>query len=361
MRGDGAGQGLERASRPLRPRLPQRHADRRRRLPRRLHRHSLHLGSAHRDHLLARRTRPPRLRGGARPRLSDRLRHALHLHPHRTGHAPRQRHHLHADRSPHRFREPAGMSLTHQAAAPARHARRFLFVRLTPLTRRRLANFRANHRGYWSLWLFLSIFVVSLFAEFIANDRPILIAYDGAYYMPIFTAYPETAFGGEFPTEADYRDPTVQELIHKKGWMIWPLIPFGARTINYDLPAPAPAPPSSVDWLGTDDQGRDVLARLIYGVRISILFGLTLTALSSVIGVAAGAVQGYFGGLVDLGFQRFIQILSGLPVLFLRIIMASFIEPNFWLLLGLMLLFSWMCLIDVVRAEFLRARNFDYV
>jgi len=251
------------------------------------------------------------------------------------------------------------MSLARQATVPPR--RRPLVSRLTPLTRRRLANFRANRRGFWSLWLFLAIFVISLFAELIANDQPILIRYDGAFYMPIFTAYPETAFGGEFPTEADYRDATVQELIHKKGWMIWPLIPFGARTINYDLPVPAPAPPSSVDWLGTDDQGRDVLARLIYGVRISILFGLTLTVFSSLIGVAAGAVQGYFGGAIDLLMQRFMELWSNLPQLYMLIILGSIVQPNFWWLLGLMLLFEWMSLVYVVRAEFLRARNFDYV
>jgi microcin C transport system permease protein len=238
---------------------------------------------------------------------------------------------------------------------------RFLGLRITPLTRRRLEAFRRNRRGFWSLWIFLAIFVVTLFAEFIANDRPILVRYDGAWYFPVFVDYPETTFGGEFPTAADCRDPAVARLISEKGWMVWPLIPFSYNTINYDLPSPAPSPPSSVNWLGTDDQGRDVLARLIYGFRISVLFGLTLTLLSSLIGVTAGAVQGYFGGLVDLGFQRFIEIWSGLPVLYLLIIMASFIEPNFWWLLGLMLLFSWMGLVDVVRAEFLRARNFDYV
>ena len=238
---------------------------------------------------------------------------------------------------------------------------RFLGVRITPLTRRRLEAFRRNRRGFWSLWIFLALFLVTLFAEFIANDRPIVVRYEGSWYFPVFVDYPETAFGGEFPTPADYRDPAVEKLISEKGWMVWPLIPFSYDTINYNLPSPAPSPPSSVNWLGTDDQGRDVMARLIYGFRISVLFGLTLTALSSVIGVAAGAVQGYFGGLVDLGFQRFIEIWSGLPVLYLLIIMASFIEPNFWWLLGLMLLFSWMGLVDVVRAEFLRARNFDYV
>ncbi|MBV8650494.1 MAG: ABC transporter permease [Alphaproteobacteria bacterium] len=254
------------------------------------------------------------------------------------------------------------MSLARQATGALRPGEaRFLFLRLTPLTRRRLANFRANRRGFWSLWLFLAVFVISLFAEFIANDRPILVHYDGGWYMPIFATYPETTFGGEFPTEADYRDPAVQQLIHQKGWMIWPLIPFGARTINYDLPVPAPAPPSAVNWLGTDDQGRDVLARLIYGMRISILFGLTLTLVSSLVGVAVGAVQGYFGGLTDLLTQRFIELWSNMPRLYMLIILGSIVQPNFWWLLGLMLLFEWMSLVDVVRAEFLRARNFDYV
>jgi microcin C transport system permease protein len=233
--------------------------------------------------------------------------------------------------------------------------------RLTPLTRRRLRNFRANRRGYWSLWIFLILFGVSLGAELIANDRPLLIRYDGAWYVPVVTAYPETAFGGTFPTEAVYRDPAVIRFIEEKGWILWPPIPFRHDTINYDLPVPAPAPPSRVNWLGTDDQGRDLVARLIYGFRISVLFGLTLTVLSSVIGIVAGAVQGYFGGWIDLGFQRFIEIWSGLPVLYLLIILASIVEPNFWWLLGLMLLFSWMALVGVVRAEFLRARNFDYV
>ena len=244
-------------------------------------------------------------------------------------------------------------------AAPT--ADRFLGRKISPLTRRRLDAFRRNRRGFWSLWIFLAVFLVTLFAEFIANDRPVLVRFNGAWYYPVFVDYPETTFSGEFPTAADYRDPAVKKLIEAKGWMLWPPIPFSYGTINYDLSGPAPSPPSSVNWLGTDDQGRDVLARLIYGFRISVLFGLTLTGLSSVVGVAAGAVQGYFGGLIDLGFQRFIEIWSGLPILYLLIIMASFIQPNFWWLLGLMLLFSWMQLVDVVRAEFLRARNFDYV
>jgi microcin C transport system permease protein len=233
--------------------------------------------------------------------------------------------------------------------------------RLSPLMRRRLHNFRANRRGYWSFWIFLVMFVLSLGAEVIANDRPLLIRYDGRFFFPVLKAYAETAFGGVFPTEAEYRDPAVARLITDKGWMVWPPIPYRYDTINYNLPVPAPAPPSRDNWLGTDDQGRDLAARLVYGFRISVLFGLILTLLSSVIGVAAGAVQGYFGGWVDLLFQRFIEIWAGLPVLYLLIILASIVEPNFWWLLGLMLLFSWMSLVGVVRAEFYRARNFDYV
>jgi microcin C transport system permease protein len=237
---------------------------------------------------------------------------------------------------------------------------RFLGRPVTPITRRRIENFKANRRGFWSLWIFLVLFSVTLFAEFIANDRPLLVRFDGGVYLPVLHNYPETTFGGFFPTAADYRDPEVAKLINDKGWMIWPLIPFSYRTIT-DAPGPFPAPPSRIDWLGTDDQGRDVLARLIYGFRISVLFGLALTLFSSVVGVAAGAVQGYFGGLVDLGLQRFIEIWDGLPVLYLLIILATLVEPNFWWLLGLMLLFSWTGLVGVVRAEFLRARNFDYV
>ncbi|MCA3247079.1 MAG: ABC transporter permease [Azospirillum sp.] len=233
--------------------------------------------------------------------------------------------------------------------------------RLSPLNRRRLANFKANRRGYWSFWIFLALFVLSLFAEIIANDRPILVMYEGRPHFPVFVAYPETAFGGEFETEADYRDPEVKALIDAKGWLLWPAIEFSYRTVNLDLPVPAPAPPSAVNWLGTDDQGRDVAARLIYGFRISVLFGLTLTILSSIVGVIAGAVQGYYGGWVDLLFQRFIEIWDGLPQLYMLIILAAFVEPNFWWLLGLLLLFQWMGLVGVVRAEFLRARNFDYV
>ncbi len=238
---------------------------------------------------------------------------------------------------------------------------RILGLKLRPLTVRRWRNFRANRRGFISLWVFLVLFVLSLFAELLANDKPLVVSYDGTLYFPFVITYPETAFGGDFETEADYRDPVVKQLIDDKGWVLWPAIPYSYRTINYDLDVPAPAPPSDVNLLGTDDQGRDVLARLIYGFRISVLFGLVLTVLSSIIGIAAGAVQGFFGGWIDLGFQRFIEIWSGLPQLFLLIILASIIEPSFWLLLGLMLLFSWMGLVDVVRAEFFRVRNFDYI
>ena len=235
-------------------------------------------------------------------------------------------------------------------------------MEMSPITARRWRNFRNNKRGFWSLWIFLVLFVLSLGAELIANDSPLLVRYDGGFYFPVLKAYPETTFGGDFETEAKYRDPFVQELIKEKdGWLVWPLIPFSYRTINYDLGRPAPSPPSAVNWLGTDDQGRDVLARLIYGFRISVLFGLVLTILSSIIGVAAGAVQGFFGGKTDLIFQRFIEIWSGLPTLYLLIILASVVQPNFWWLLGIMLLFSWMALVGVVRAEFLRARNFGYV
>ena len=237
-----------------------------------------------------------------------------------------------------------------------------LFKNLSPLAQRRLANFKANKRGFYACWIFLLLFFVTLGAEFVANDKPLLISVNGEYYAPIFKSYPETEFGGEFATEARYRDPYLKKLIEEKGgWMIWPLIPFSYNTINYDLTEPAPSPPSWQNWLGTDDQGRDVLARMIYGFRISVLFGLTLTLFSSIIGVIAGAVQGYFGGLVDLSLQRFMEVWNGMPVLYLLIIMASLVQPNFWWLLTLMLLFSWMQLVSVVRAEFLRARNLDYV
>lgn len=245
--------------------------------------------------------------------------------------------------------------------AAERPAYRFLGMRISPITRRRLYNFRANTRGFWSLWIFLALFTVTLFAEFVANDRPFLVYYKGEIHMPIFRAYPETAFGGEFKTEADYRDPMVARLIEESGWMVWPIVRYNHRTVSWDLPVPAPSPPDRVHWLGTDDQARDVAARMIYGFRISVLFGFTLTVVSAVIGVTAGAIQGYFGGWVDLLFQRFMEIWAGMPTLYLLIILASIVEPNFWWLLGLLLLFSWMSFVGVVRAEFLRARNLDFV
>ena len=232
---------------------------------------------------------------------------------------------------------------------------------LSPLARRRLAAFRANRRGSWSLWIFLALFALSLGAELLANDRPLLVRFDGRLYVPVLRAYPETTFGGVLPTEAAYRDPAVRELIEARGFMVWPPVPYRYDTIDWELGVPAPAPPSARHWLGTDDVARDVLARLIYGFRISVLFGLALTLGSSIVGVAAGAVQGYFGGWIDLTFQRVIEVWAGLPVLYLLIILAGIVQPNFWWLLGLMLLFSWMALVGVVRAEFLRARNFDYV
>ena len=232
---------------------------------------------------------------------------------------------------------------------------------VSPITQRRIENFRANRRGWRSLWIFLVLFVVSLFAEFVANDKPLLVRYNDSFYMPVLTAYPETEFGGDFLTEADYSSPYVAQLIGQNGWMIWPLIRYHHRTVSWDLTGPAPSRPDSTHWLGTDDQARDVIARVIYGFRISVLFGFTLTIISAIIGVAAGSVQGYFGGWLDLGLQRFIEVWSGLPILYLLIILASVVEPNFWWLLGLMLLFSWMGFVGVVRAEFLRARNFEYV
>ncbi|NLO80492.1 MAG: ABC transporter permease [Xanthomonadaceae bacterium] len=232
---------------------------------------------------------------------------------------------------------------------------------LSPINRRRWQQFKANRRGWWSLWIFLALFAISLCAELIANDRPLVVYFDGELYFPVFKAYPETTFGGDFATEAEYRDPYIQQLINARGWAIWPPIRYHYHTINYELGRPTPSPPSRDNWLGTDDQARDVLARLIYGFRISVLFGLALTIISSVIGVAVGAIQGYFGGWVDLFGQRALEIWSGLPVLFVLIILSSMVDPNFWWLLLIMLLFSWTALVPVVRAEFLRARNFDYV
>lgn len=235
-------------------------------------------------------------------------------------------------------------------------------MNLTPLARRRLKQFRANKRGFWSLWIFTFLFLVAVFAPFIANDKPILLKYDGALYMPVFKAYPETTFGGDFETETDYRDTYLQSLVADKGgWMIWPPIPYSYDTVNYNLPTPAPSRPTTDNILGTDDQGRDVAARVLYGFRVSVFFGLILTLISSVIGITAGAFQGYYGGWLDLIMQRFIEIWSSLPSLYILIIFSAMFVPGFWTLLLILLLFSWVSLVDVVRAEFLRARNFDYV
>lgn len=238
----------------------------------------------------------------------------------------------------------------------------FLRFDFSPVTKRRLTRFRANRRGYWSLWIFLLLFCFSLGAELFVNDQPLLIRYQDKFYSPLFVTYSETDFGGEFATAADYRDPYLIDLIKNNGgWIVWPPIRYHYDTINYDLTVPAPSPPSLENLLGTDDQGRDVVARLVYGFRISVLFGLCLTFFGSLIGVGVGALQGYYGGKIDLFGQRFLEIWSGLPVLYLLIILSSFVQPNFWWLLGIMLLFSWMSLVGVVRAEFLRGRNLEYV
>tara|TARA_Y100000588_G_scaffold381686_1_gene467797 strand:- start:33 stop:1055 length:1023 start_codon:yes stop_codon:yes gene_type:complete len=230
-----------------------------------------------------------------------------------------------------------------------------------PLAEARWLRFKANKRGFISLWIFTLLFGLSLFAEIIANDKPLLVSYDGQWFVPVINEYAETEFGGEFETEADYKDPYVIDLIEESGYIVWPIIPFSYDTINFDIAGAVPSEPDPVNWLGTDDKGRDVLARIIYGFRISVLFGFVLTIVSSFIGVVVGATQGYYGGWVDLFGQRFIEVWSGMPTLFLLIILSSFIEPNFWWLLGIMVLFSWMSLVGIVRAEFLRCRNFDYV
>ncbi|SEQ60553.1 microcin C transport system permease protein [Faunimonas pinastri] len=267
-----------------------------------------------------------------------------------------------------------------QAVPPPRRER----FSLSPINRRRWNTFKANRRGFWALWIFLLIFIPTLFAEFIANDKPLVISYKGEMLFPVFHNYPEEKFGG-FLAVTDYRDPYIQDEIDKNGWIVWAPIRYSYRTVNDEIPSPAPSKPSWLmdkdmrcnryvgkaadrnctignwNWLGTDDQARDVLARLIYGFRISVLFGLILTILSSVVGVAAGAIQGFFGGRVDLYFQRFIEIWSAVPTLYLLLIISSVITPGFWILLGILLMFSWTALVGVVRAEFLRARNFEYV
>ncbi len=233
---------------------------------------------------------------------------------------------------------------------------------MNPVTKRRWENFKANRRGYRSFQIFAVLFVISLFAELIANESPLVVSYEGNLYFPALFTYAETEFGGDFKTEADYRDTYVQALITDTGgWMIWPLIPFSYNTVDYHIDTPVPAPPSARHPLGTDDGARSVAARLIYGFRVSVLFGIVLTICSSLIGIAAGALQGYFGGRIDLLAQRFIEIWAGLPILFVLIILASIVESNVYWLLGILIAFSWMALVGVVRAEFLRARNFEYV
>lgn len=224
-----------------------------------------------------------------------------------------------------------------------------------------LTRFKKNKRGYISFLLLAFLFLSTLFAEFIANDKPLLIRFNEKFYFPILTNISEKDLGGEFETTADFRDPAVVELINKNGWMIFPPIPFSYQTINFNIKTPAPSKPTSANLLGTDDNGRDVLARVIYGIRISLIFGLTLTFFSAILGIFLGAIQGYFGGIYDLVLQRFLEIWSSMPVLFLLIILSSIIEPSFFTLLALMLLFSWMSLVSYVRAEFLRLRNFDFV
>lgn len=229
------------------------------------------------------------------------------------------------------------------------------------LARQKWLRFKKNRRAFVSLCVFSFFFILSLFSEAIANDKPLLIGFEGRLYFPQSNVYSELLFGGEFDLEADYRDPYIVELIEEKGWILRPVIPFSYRTINYELSGPAPTPPDRVNWLGTDDRGRDVVARLLYGFRISVLFGLSLTLFSSVVGITLGALQGYYGGKFDLIFQRFMEVWSGMPTLFILIILSSVIEPTFWWLLGITLLFGWMSLVSLVRAEFLRARNFEYV
>lgn len=235
-------------------------------------------------------------------------------------------------------------------------------MRLSPLAQRRLKRLRQHRRGWWSLWLLALLLLICLGAELVANDKPLVLKAGGQYYFPAFTRYTEAQLGGVLPFQPDYRSDYVRQLVARQdGWMLFPPIPFGPDTPNYDLTQPTPSPPSAVNWLGTDDQARDVLARVIYGARVSILFALALTLLSSLIGIAAGALQGYYGGWVDLLGQRLQEVWSGLPVLYLLIILSGFVEPSFWWLLGIMTLFSWLALVDVVRAEFLRGRNLEYV
>lgn len=228
-------------------------------------------------------------------------------------------------------------------------------------TQRHYHTFKANKKAFYSLWIFLGIFIISLNAEFIANDKPLYIRYDNQNYFPIFQSYPETTFGGDFESEANYNDPYLQDLIKQKGFLIMPPIPYSYDTIIYTLPSPTPTPPSLLNPLGTDDLGRDVVARLLYGLKTSILFAFILTFFSSIIGLLIGAICGYFGGKIDLFGQRLIEIWSGMPILFILIILASLLQPTFWTILFAVLLFSWIALVPFVRAEFLKVRNLDYI
>ena len=232
---------------------------------------------------------------------------------------------------------------------------------MSPIMQARVQRFKQNKLGFGCFIVFIIIFVLSLAAELIANDKPLLIRYEQSLYLPVFKAYPETTFGGVFETEADYKDPVVQQLIADRGWAVWPLIEFSYQTPNLDLAVPVPSAPTAQNWLGTDDQGRDVLARILYGLRVSLLFGFALTFASAALGILVGAIQGYYGGWVDLIGQRVLEVWGGLPMLFMVMILVSMFTPSVYWLFVIMLLFGWTTLVGLVRAEFLRARNFDYV
>lgn len=232
---------------------------------------------------------------------------------------------------------------------------------MSPLMQARLQRFKQNRLGFGCFIVFALIFILSLAAELIANDKPLLVKYENSLYMPVLKAYPETTFGGVFETEAEYKDPAVQQLIQDQGWAIWPLIEYSYQSPNLELAVPVPSPPTSDNWLGTDDQGRDVLARILYGLRVSLLFGFALTLASAALGIIVGAIQGYYGGWVDLLGQRILEVWGGLPMLFMVMILVSMFSPSVYWLFLIMLLFGWPTLVGLVRAEFLRARNFDYV
>ncbi|WP_180163534.1 ABC transporter permease [Acinetobacter sp. YH12069] len=232
---------------------------------------------------------------------------------------------------------------------------------MSPIIQARLQRFKENKLGFTCFISFALIFILSLAVEFIANDKPLLVKYDDSLYVPVLKSYPETTFGGVFETEADYKDPVVQQLIEEKGWAVWPLIKFSYQTPNLELAVPVPSAPTAQNWLGTDDQGRDVLARILYGLRVSLLFGFALTFASAILGIMVGAIQGYYGGWVDLIGQRILEVWGGLPMLFMVMILVSMFTPSVYWLFVIMLLFGWPTLVGLVRAEFLRARNFDYV